>query len=660
MLDDDDLEDERADPAGPESAAATASLGPASAAPGIPADLPTNAELGRLFGEIGDLLEIKGELVFKVVAYRRAADVIAACPVDLASAYLEGKPPRLAGVGQAISDKIEERVRTGRLGFLDKLSSELPLTLVDLLRIPGLGPRTVSQIYRDLGIATLEELRVAAETGRLRGLRGISARTEQLILSGIESLARQVQRLRLNEAEERIAFIEAILRQAPGVRRIVPAGSFRRRRETIADLDFLAETSDPAALLERFLAVPRIREVIAQGSHKAAISLHDGPNVDLMIMPPGEAGTYLVHFTGSREHNVRLRARARNMGWSLSEKGFLRIDPETGQALTGPAAELRTMATEVEVYAFLGLPFIEPELREDQGEIEAALAGRLPRLVSLDDLQGDLHSHSGWSDGTEPVEVMAEEARRRGRRYQALTDHTWSLQVANGLAPDRVEEQRGVIAALNARFEAEERAARLGTGRLPDGAAPPGFRLLHGCELEIRTDGRLDYDDDLLARFDLVVASLHVGRRQPREQLTARVLTAIRSPHVDVIAHPSGRKVLRRPDLDLDWDAIYVEAARTGTILEMNGSPDRLDLAVERARRAVAAGCLVAIDSDAHRIRELDDVRWGVSQARRAWVEPDRVVNTWEPERLLAWLAGKEARLIAAGVEPYRQPGGVE
>ncbi len=655
MLHDDDLEDapDGADSAGP------ALMGPASDASGIPADLPTNAELGRLFGEIGDLLEIKGELVFKVVAYRRAADVIAACPVDLASAYLEGKPPRLAGVGQAISDKIDERVRTGRLGFLDRLSAELPLTLVDLLRIPGLGPRTVSQIYRDLGIATLDGLRVAAETGRLRGLRGISARTEQLVLSGIESLALQVQRLRLNEAEERIESIEAILRQAPGVRRVVPAGSFRRRRETIGDLDFLAETDNPAALLERFLAVPRIREVIAQGSHKAAISLRDGPNVDLMIMPPGEAGAYLVHFTGSREHNVRLRARARDLGWSLSEKGFLRIDPETGQALTGPAAERRTMATEAEVYAFLGLPFIEPELREDQGEIEAALAGRLPRLVSLDDLQGDLHSHSGWSDGTEPVEVMAEEARRRGRRYQALTDHTWSLQVANGLAPDRVEEQRGVIAALNARFEAEERAARLGTGRLPDGAAPPGFRLLHGCELEIRTDGRLDYDDDLLARFDLVVASLHVGRRQPREQLTARVLMAIRSPHVDVIAHPSGRKVLRRPDLDLDWDAIYVEAARTGTILEMNGSPDRLDLAVERARRAVAAGCLVAIDSDAHRIRELDDVRWGVSQARRAWVEPDRVVNTWEPERLLAWLAGKEARLIAAGVEPHRQPGAV-
>ena len=676
--DDDDLPADAPPPATPSAPPATPPPPPAEPPPAGDQAIPTNDELARLFHEIGDILEVKGELVFKVVAYHRAADVIASSPDHVGRAYLAGRPPRLAGVGKAIADKIEERVRTGGLRYHEKLIAEFPPTLVDMLSIPGLGPRTVGQIYRELGIATLEELRASAEAGRLQALRGISARTEQQILAGIAGLAERVQRLRLNEAGDLVALLETLLDQVPGVRRIVPAGSFRRRRETIGDLDFLAETDEPDALVARFLAVPRVREVISRGSHKAAIALRDGPNVDLMIMPPGEAGTYLVHFTGSKEHNVRLRARARDMGWSLSEKGFLRIDPETGQPLAGTAAgqplvgtetgqplvdpetgqplagtaaELRTFATEAEVYGFLGLPFIEPELREDLGEIEAALAGRLPGLISLADLRGDLHSHSEWSDGSDGIEALAEAARRRGYAYQVLTDHTQSLQIANGLAPDRVEQQREIIAALNARYAAEE-----AEGRIPEGGAHGGFRLLHGCELEIRTDGRLDYEDDLLARFDLVVASLHVGRRQPREQLTARVLGAIRSPHVDVIAHPSGRKVLRRPDLDLDWEVIYAEAASTGTVLEMNGSPDRLDLAVERARRAVAAGCLLSIDSDAHRIRELDFVAWGISQARRAWVEPATVVNTWSLDRLLAWVAAKPARLASEPARPSTEP----
>ena len=357
-----------------------------------------------------------------------------------------------------------------------------------------------------------------------------------------------------------------------------------------------------------------------------------------MIMPPGEAGTYLVHFTGSKEHNVRLRAMARGQGWSLSEKGFLRIG-EDGAPLTGDEAELRTFATETEAYAFLGLPFIEPELREDGGEIEAALAGRLPSLITQADLRGDLHSHSDWSDGTHAIEVMAEAARRRGYAYQVLTDHSQSLAIARGLTPERVAEQREIVATLNARFAAEEAA-----GTAPPGTPPGGFRLLHGCELEIRADGQLDFEDDLLASFDLVVASLHVSRRQPRAELTRRTLNAIRSPHVDVIAHPAGRMIDTRDDLDLDWDQVYAEAARTGTALEMNGSPHRLDLAVERARRAVADGCVLSIDSDAHRTDELDYVRWGISQARRAWVEPANVVNTRDRDALLAWAAGKPER----------------
>ena len=380
-------------------------------------------------------------------------------------------------------------------------------------------------------------------------------------------------------------------------------------------------------------------EVLGRGSYKAAIRLRGGPQVDLMIVPPGEAGTYGIHFTGSKEHNVRLRAMARDQGWSLSEKGFLRIG-EDGEPLTGDAAELRTFATEAEAYAFVGLPFIEPELREEAGEFEAALAGTLPSLITLADLRGDLHSHSEWSDGAFPIEVMAEAARRRGYAYQVLTDHSQSLAIARGLAPDRVEQQREIIAALNARFAAEEAA-----GTAPPETPPEGFRLLHGCELEIRADGLLDYDDDLLARFDLVVASVHVARRQSRAELTARTLTGIRSPHVDVIAHPSGRKIGMRDDLDLDWDVVFAEAARTGTVLEMNGSPPRLDLAVERARRAVGMGCLLSVDSDAHHTRELDYVSWGISQARRAWVEPEHVLNTRSRADLLAWVAGKPGRV---------------
>ena len=603
-----------------------------------PADL-TNGDLAGIFHEIGDILELKGELVFKTVAYHRAADAIGRSPVDIVSAYRNGSPPRIPGVGKAISDKLTELATTGHLAFHERLRAEIPASLVELLRIPGLGPKTVRLLNQELGIASIDDLRQAAVAGRLRELRGMSERTEALVLEGIERLGERVERMHLDRAEELASAFIAALSGTPGVRSIESAGSFRRRRESIGDLDLLAETDEPTALMDAFTSFGLVDGVINRGTHKAAVRLRRGPQVDLMVMPPGEAGTYRIHFTGSKEHNVRLRAMARDRGWSLSEKGFLRIGDD-GEPLTGDAAELRTFATEAEAYAFLGLPFIEPELREDAGEIEAALAGRLPDLIELSDLRGDLHSHSDWSDGHQPLEVMIQAARRHGYAYQVLTDHSQSLAIAHGLTPDRVARQAEVIALLNAQFAAEEAA-----GTAPPETPTEGFRLLHGCELEIRADGGLDYEDDLLARFDLVVASVHVGRRQTRAELTRRTLNGIRSPHVDVIAHPSGRKIGERDDLDLDWDAVYGEAARTGTALEMNGSPPRLDLAVERARRAVSLGCLLSIDSDAHDIHELEYVRWGVSQARRAWVTPASVVNTRSRAELLAWAAGKPERV---------------
>jgi DNA polymerase (family 10) len=594
----------------------------------------SNGDLARIFHEIGDMLEVKGELVFKTVAYHRAADALTHSPIDIPDAYRRGAPPRIPGVGKAIGDKIAEIVATGRLGFYDRLRAEIPPSLVEMLKVPGMGPRTVKLVYESLGIETIAELRDAAAAGRLRTVRGLSAKTERSILEGIAGLASRSDRMLLGEAERIVGQLQAELAGTAGLAWIEPAGSFRRRRETVGDLDLLAETSDPAALVERFAGLPAVERVLNRGPHKAAVRLVRGPQVDLMVVPPGAAGTYRIHFTGSKEHNVRLRERARDMGWSLSEKGFLRLG-EDGEPATGAGAELRTFASEAEAYGFLGLPFIEPELREDRGEIEAALAGRLPALVSLADLRGDCHSHSDWSDGIHSIEAMAEAGRRRGHAYQVLSDHSQSLAIARGLTPERVALARRVIGELNARFEREE-AERDEPGE--------GFRLLHGCELEIRADGRLDYDDALLATFDIVVASLHVARRQTRAELTARVLGAIRSPHVDIVAHPAGRMIQSRDDLDLDWDAVFEAAAATGTALEVNGSDHRLDLSAERARRAVEAGCVLVVDSDAHRVEELDFLRWGVAQARRAWVEPSSVINTRSRGDLLAWAAGKPGR----------------
>lgn len=601
-------------------------------------EIPTNGELARTFHEIGDLLEVKGENPFKTVAYHRAADVIERAPFPVAETYAAGDRRPLAGVGEAIGDKIVELASTGHMAFLDRLRTEVPPTLVDLLAIPGVGPKTVRAVWQGLGVVTLEGLRAAAEAGRLRELRGISAGTEAKILEGIAALATRSTRMHLDRAQALSDSLVERLRDAPGVARVVQAGSLRRRRESIGDLDLLVETSDPDAVIARFTALGDVASVLGAGHAKASVVLRDGPQVDLMVMPPDEAGTYLVHFTGSAAHNVALRGIARGRGWSLSEKGFLRLGDDS-EPLTGEAAELRTFADEAGVYAFLGLALVPPELREDAGEIAAARDGRLPSLVTLADLRGDLHSHSDWSDGVHAIEVMAEAARRRGRAYQVLTDHSQGLGIAHGLEPERVELQRGIIAALNARFAAEDAA-----GQTPDGAVA-GFRLLHGCELEVRADATLDYEDDLLARFDLVVASVHVARRQTRAELTRRTLAAIRSPHVDVIAHPSGRMIGGRDDLDLDWDAIFEAAAATGTALEVNGSPPRLDLAPERARRAVEAGCLLSIDSDAHRVEELDFVRWGVDQARRAWVEPRHVLNARPLGDVLAWVAAKPGRV---------------
>jgi len=570
----------------------------------------SNAELARIFNEIGDMLEILGEVVYKAVAYRRVADVVERYPDDVASLFRRGEAPKIPGAGAALTAKLAELSETGTLPYYDKLRAQVPDGVLEMLHVPGVGPRTARLLHQTLGIDSLDALRAAAESGGLRHVKGLSERTEQNIIEGIARIERRSEntRLLIHDADALIADLVARLRGGRGVRRIEVAGSLRRRRPTIGDLDLLAAVDDPAALIVALDGLPEVDKVLSAGTDKSSIVLRDGPRVDLMVCPPAAWGTHLLHFTGNKDHNIALRGMALDRGWSLSEKGFKVL--ETGELL--PAAE------EEEAYARLDLPWMPPELREGSGEIEAAREGRLPTLIGHADVRGDTHTHSSWTDGVDTIETMARAARGLGHEYMVLTDHSPSLGVARGLVPERVEEQRVEIARVSAEL------------------AP--FRVLHGTELEIRADASLDYPDELLARFDVVIASIHTGRAQSGEQLTARALAAIEHPHVDVLAHPSGRIVNRRDPLPLDWPRIFEAAARTGTALEINGSP-RLDLDDALARAAGVAGARLTVASDAHRTEELGQQRYAVDLARRAWLGPEQVLATRTADELLELLA---------------------
>ncbi len=563
-----------------------------------------NAELARIFNEIGDMLEILGEVVYKAVAYRRVADAVARHPDDVANLFARGDPPKIPGAGTALTAKLAELAATGRLEYHERLRPQVPPGLLDMLRVPGVGPRTVRLLHTELGIDSLDALRAAAEEGRPRHVKGLSERTERNVLDAMARLDRVSTRLLIHDADELIGGLMARLAEIGGVHRIERAGSLRRRLSTIGDLDLLAAVDDPAAIIAALDAMPEVEQVLVAGVDKSSIVLRDGPRVDLMVCPPAAWGTHSVHFTGSRDHNIALRGMALARGWSLSEKGFKVV--ETG--------ELLLAAEEHEVYERLGMPWIPPEIREADGEIEAALGGRLPVLVTQDDVRGDTHVHSDWTDGVDSIEDMARAARTAGREYIVLTDHSPSLGITRGLTPDRVEAQRAEIARLNTAL------------------AP--FRILHGTELEIKADATLDYPDELLARFDVVIASIHTGRSQSGEQLTRRALAAVEHPHVDVLAHPSGRIVNRRDPLPLDWPVIFEAAARSGTALEINGSP-RLDLEDSLARAAGRAGARLTVASDAHRTEELGQQRYAVDIARRAWLTADQLLATRTADALL-------------------------
>lgn len=583
-------------------------------------DFPmTNRELAQFFANLAALLEIKGEVVYKILAYKRAAETLTEYEREVQVVWREGGIKGLRGipgVGEAIAEKIDELLRTGRLGFYDKLTTEVPASLVELLGVPDLGPKKVALFWKQLNITTLAELEQAAKEGKLRALPGMGAKSEAKILAGLATLARRagVTRRPAGEAWAVAQALVEFLRGLPGVQAATFAGSLRRRRSTIGDVDLLVAAVEATPIMAAFAQQPQVARVLGQGPTKTSVELTNGLQADLRVLPPERFGTLLQYFTGSQAHNVKLRELALQKGFSLSEHALTRLSDE-GEVLC---------ATEVEVYAALDLPYIPPELREDRGELLAAQQGRLPALLTVADLQSDLHTHSTWSDGQASIREMALAAQARGRRVLAVTDHSQSLGVANGLTPERLRAQREEINAVQAELGA-------------------GFLLLQGSEIEIRADGQLDFTDEVLAELDIVVASLHTSLRQPRAQVTARLLQAIQNPNVDIIGHPTGRLLPDRAGADLDMDVILQAAAQHGVALEINANPARLDLDDPLARRALELGCLLAINTDAHRPGEFDLVHFGVGIARRAWATPEQVINTWAPERLRAWLEKRKA-----------------
>ncbi|HJW91754.1 MAG TPA: DNA polymerase/3'-5' exonuclease PolX [Anaerolineales bacterium] len=567
-----------------------------------------NRELAETFNRIADLLEIKGEVIYKILAYRKAADSLLNLGRDVNEYRRDGKLTEIPAVGKAIAEKIDELLSTGSLEFYEKLSAEVPPGLAEMLKVPDLGPKKVAMFWRQLGITSLAELEAAAQAGKLRELPGMGEKSEAKILAGIAALGRRTTRMSLGRAWPAAQEILAHLRQAPGVVAAEAAGSLRRMRETVGDLDLLAAASDSTAVMEAFINLPGVERVLGSGEIKSSVEFTDGLRAQLWVHPPERFGTALTYATGSKEHNVRMRELALKKGLSLSDQAFLR--PDGSEILC---------ASEEEVYALLDLPWIPPELREDRGEIQAAKAGKLPELIEMGDIKAELHCHTTWSDGRDTILEMAEAARARGYRALAITDHTSSLGIVRGMTPGDLTRQREEIQA------AQE---ILGDSIL----------LLQGAEVEILADSSLDYPDDVLAQMDIVFASLHTGLRQPRQRVTGRLLSAIRNPHVDVIGHLTGRLIPDREGADLDLEALFSAAAESGVALEINANPARLDLSDVHARRAIEMGIPLSINTDAHNPEDMGLMHFGVATARRGWAEPCHVLNAWEPEMLFRWL----------------------
>ncbi|WP_182905775.1 DNA polymerase/3'-5' exonuclease PolX [Microbispora sp. H13382] len=554
-----------------------------------------NDEAAAALQEYAELFALNGGDAFRVRSYQRAAKSIAGFPEDLTRETLRSIP----GVGEAIAKKIEEFLERGSFRQLDDLRGRVPEGVRMLTRIPSLGPKKALFLFQELGIDSPAALADAIRAGRLNGLRGFGAKTEENLLKGIEHMERSGDRVHLGVATD---LAERVIASLPADR-IAFAGSLRRMSETIGDIDILA-VGDPA-LMELFARQPYVTEVIAKGERKTSVRSDRGLQVDLRLVPAESWGAAMVYFTGSKEHNVRIREMAVKKGWKLSEYGLFDGD------------RLIASETEEEIYQALGMQWVPPALREDGGEVEAALRGELPRLVELHDLRGDLHTHTDLTDGIASLEDMVAAAAMRGYSYYAVTDHAPDL-VMQRMTLDKALAQRARIAELQKSYR--------------------DMRLLHGSELNIAPDGSVDWPAEVLAGFDVCVASVHSHFTQSREEMTRRFIAACENPHVHVIGHPTTRKIGKRPPVDADWDAVFRAAARTGTIMEIDSYPDRADLPSDLVRLARHHGVKFSIDSDSHAIPHLAHQRFGVGIAQRAWLTPDDVVNTWPLDRLLAHL----------------------
>jgi DNA polymerase (family 10) len=566
-----------------------------------------NFEIARLFELMADVLELRGENPFRIRAYRRAAQNVESLSEDVEVLAREGRLDDVPGIGADLAGKIVEYLGTGKVKDIEAAKRGIPAGVVEMMNVPGIGPKTAKLLYERQHIRSVAALEALARGGKLRGLPGIQAKTEANILKGIGIVRTGHDRMPLGRALPLAEALAAALRRVRGVERVAIAGSVRRCRETVGDLDLLVTSTQPQRVIKAFVSTPEATDVVEAGATKAAIRHREGIQVDLRVVAPECFGAALAYFTGSKQHNIRIREIGVKRGLRISEYGVFR--EKSGRRIAG--------TTEEEVYAAVGLPWIAPELREDAGEIEAARAGRLPVLVTLDDIRGDLHCHTKASDGQQTIEALVKAALARRYEYIGVTDHSVSATIARGLSANAMRAHVRRIRAVQRRY--------------------PQILVLAGCECDILPDGRLDYPDELLAQLDIVVAAVHGAFKQSRAEMTRRICRALAHPQVDILAHPTGRLFGARDPVDVDMDRILRTSQRHGKVVEINAQPPRLDLSDLHARRAHALGVRVAIDTDAHMLDQLAFMPLGVAVARRAWIGKAEVVNTWPARKLARW-----------------------
>lgn len=572
-----------------------------------------NSQIAGVFEKIAGLLSLKDESTFTIRAYQRAARTIEHLPTELSQMVKEESDLRqIPGIGEAISAKIRELVATDRLEYMERLRAEFPDGILALMDVPGIGPKTALRITTEVGVSSVAELEEAIVEGRLASMPRLGAKTAENILRHIRSERTKDRRIPIGRAMRAAEQVIAALREAcPGLHRIEAAGSLRRWRETIGDVDIMGTADDPAAVIDAFVQLPIVDEVLAHGPTKGSVVLHGGLQVDLRMVEAESYGALIQYFSGSQQHNIRLRELANRMGLSLNEYGI--TDLSTGQ--------MEKFAEEADFYARLGLQYIPPELREGLWEVEAAARGALPALVEVGDVRGDLHRHTTEGDGRDPLHVMVDRARSRGLEYLAIIDHSVGQGTANGLDGERLLRHAANVRALDAQLS--------------------DIRLLTGSEVDIHADGSLDYPDEVLAMLDVVVASVHSAMGQDRETMTARILRAIRNPHVHIIGHLTTSVQDGREPIDVDLEAVFRAAAETGTALEINAAPDRLDLKDTQVLRARELGAPLVVSTDAHAAEHMDNMRFGVAVARRGWCRPEDILNTRTADGFLAFLRGE-------------------